>query len=132
MNFEQILQAKLQIPTSERTAAKPSLQQGLDPAHLAFLLGQVPRQKGAKPRFTYPAAPPRPRVNHVLSEIQTEAYLFLQAYAPKLDLAFTAGELKKAYRHAVLQAHPDRGGTALEFMAVKRHYQILQIFMQGK
>jgi hypothetical protein len=35
-------------------------------------------------------------------------------------------EIRKAYRHAVLRTHPDRGGSAAEFRAVQRAWESLE------
>jgi curved DNA-binding protein CbpA len=42
----------------------------------------------------------------------------------------TAAEVKAAYRRRVTQAHPDRGGSAAEFIKVRAAYEILTEFLR--
>ncbi len=47
----------------------------------------------------------------------------------QLEPGFTLGQLKKAYRTLALQHHPDRGGNAGQFIALRQAYQqLLQQF----
>ena len=39
---------------------------------------------------------------------------------------YTAGEIKKAYRKAVMKAHPDAGGTQAAFVAVVNSWEWLR------
>jgi hypothetical protein len=126
MNFEQILQSKIkeQSPAGVFHQSGESLDtQGVDPAHLAYLLGQVTRQ-GALPRGKY-AVHPRPRTPHALTESQRQSYAFLKNWISDLSEAFTRAELKAAFRQAALLLHPDCGGTAESFMELRGHYHRL-------
>jgi hypothetical protein len=47
----------------------------------------------------------------------------------QLNPVFTLAQLKKAYRTQALQQHPDRGGSAAQFIALRQAYQqLLQRF----
>lgn len=42
-----------------------------------------------------------------------------------LGWPFTADDLKRAYRRKALETHPDRGGNAEDFHAVRKAYEAL-------
>lgn len=126
MNFEQILQSKIK-EQSQAGAFRQSDEsldpQGVDPAHLAYLLGRVTRP-GALPRGKYTVRP-LPRAPHTLTESQLQSYAFLRNWISDLSEAFTRTELKAAFRQAALLLHPDRGGSAERFMQLREHYRAL-------
>lgn len=138
-SFASILEQKIRqdIQTELReTPQFPSengvLSQKFDssPLGLAWMMGQLPRQeldresKGVATYSRYKAAA-RPRPAHKLTEIQCRAYETLRHYVSELSVGFTQSELKKAYRKAVLIAHPDRGGSSAAFQKVRDSYKIL-------
>lgn len=80
------------------------------------------------------AQPSAVRPAHRFEAPEQEAFELLQHYArlacgagaePLLNSNFNGAELKRAYRQAVKQAHPDRGGSSESFLRVRRSYQIL-------
>lgn len=98
-----------------------------DPAHLAYLLGQINRLEFNRPRGQYPAPQVRPqRKAHAFSSEQRYSYEFLKTWAHTLSEGFTATELKKAFRQAAISLHPDQGGDAQQFVALKGHYDNLR------
>lgn len=98
-----------------------------DPAHLAYLLGQIGRYESRTPRGHYPAPRVRPqRKPHTFSSEQREAFEFLKMWIHDLSEGFTAAELRKAFRQAALRLHPDQGGSPEEFVSLKSHYETLQ------
>jgi hypothetical protein len=112
MTFNDILQKKMSSsrPVSPR---ETPIAQGLDPAHLAYLMGQVGRSIPVSPRGKYAhRLTPVVRKAHVLSDLQREALTFMKRFMPSLDETMTAYELKKAFRLGAHRVHPDRGGSA--------------------
>ena len=98
-----------------------------DPAHLAYLLGQIGRFESRAPRGHYPAPRVRPqRKAHSFSSEQRQSFEFLKTWIQDLSEGFTASELKKAFRQAALRLHPDQGGSPEQFVSLKGHYEILQ------
>lgn len=67
----------------------------------------------------------RPRPPHSLSALQQDAFTLLKSYTLQLDAGFNLRELKSAYRAALLQTHPDQGGSSESFFQVQQSYQIL-------
>ena len=125
MNFNDILQEKMStsrpIPPRETPVA-----QGLDPAHLAYLMGQLGRQNPVSPRGKYPHKPSVVvRKAHVLSDLQREALQFMKSFMPSLDETMTSHELKKAFRLGALKVHPDRGGTTALYAELRAQHSIL-------
>lgn len=80
------------------------------------------------------AQPSAARPAHRFEAAEQDAFELLQHYAqlasgagaePSLNNNFNGAELKRAYRQAVKQVHPDRGGSSESFLRVRRSYQIL-------
>jgi hypothetical protein len=129
ITFASALEGKIKEQLlKEQDSVKESLvyEEGIDYAHLAWLMGQV-SQKKSQPLSPYRQyqAKPKPRKPHNLNETQSKAYDFLCALSP-LNPGFTARELKNSYRQAVKIAHPDLGGTALTFAKVQEAYKVLK------
>lgn len=125
MNFEQILRQKMQERPSRKIPAEMYESRGTDPAHLAFLIGQITRTQSASPR-KFPYKPSiSPRKPHELNIFEQEAFSFFSQYQPQLSNAFTRQEIKSAFRKIALSLHPDQGGTAQEFMQLREHYKTL-------
>lgn len=132
MRFEQILREKMakkedsEANSSSSQSHSTSFQGGIDPAHLAFLMGQVNRSTSPI-RGKYNVKPVvHVRKPHVLNEAQGLAFAFLKSIVNGLDEAFSSQELKKAFRQAALKVHPDRGGRAEDFQALNKHYAELK------
>ncbi|MBC7420552.1 MAG: hypothetical protein H7328_07475 [Bdellovibrio sp.] len=100
----------------------------LEPSHLAFLMGRI-SQVTPSQKAKHQAYPARPRPAHLFSVEEILAYENLRAHSPILNNNFNLRELRSAYRHSVLKTHPDQGGTAESFQAVKKSYQILLAFV---
>lgn len=129
--FQEILEEKLQSPSQKMTSfsLNPSFE---DPAHLAYLLGnlQVSYWRPPSARI-YPAGPrPLPRP-HALSPGQQSAFDFftqqlLLVEGMALSPAFSRRELKRAFRRLALRLHPDTNkGTPGPFIELKMHYESL-------
>ena len=80
--------------------------------------------------FTTPMTKPA----HTMNEIQKTAYESL-LYAMNLPiliasrllpLSFTAEDLKKSFKKAALNCHPDTGGHHESFLSLKKDYEILK------
>lgn len=127
----------------------------LDPAGLAFLMGQVGRfqfktkaQYRTPPLFSSssPSSPPpktrsrqefdsglKPEVKirksgpaHHLSDLQKISFQFFNELNFVLELDFSVDELKVAFRKLALKFHPDRGGDQKSFILLKSHYDSLR------
>lgn len=142
--FQDILNGFLEgkHASSERTAPAAPRSEGLDPAHLAFLLGTVRVTRSARPTTrTFARAERKPsarpvRVSgpaHVLDEAQQNSLAWFLENGELLERDFTETELKKAYRRLALRFHPDRpGGTAQRFRALRGHESALRrLFAAG-
>lgn len=76
------------------------------------------------------SSPPIKRKPHVLNPQQAQAYATLNAWEP-LSPAFTARELKANFRRLVKRLHPDHGGNAEDFRALRSSYRELSLIFQG-
>lgn len=129
--FQQILEEKMAEPVT-----RPSFQRetgGAEPAHLAFLLGQVgvfrfPAQR--RPTMTThsakPTPPPRPTPTrpkgpaHSLDERQKTAMVWFANRGERLEEDFTSTELRSAFRRLARRLHPDiSGGDTQPFLELK-------------
>jgi hypothetical protein len=129
-SFKQILKEKMgETPTNQGFS---SSVQSTDPAHLAYLMGQMrrPTTPITAPRKSYPRPSVRPvRKAHEFTAAQSLAYEFMKSWVHTLENNFSETELKKAYRAAALILHPDRGGRTELFLELKTHHEVLkQIF----
>lgn len=98
-----------------------------DPAHLAFLMGQIARKETVSPRGHYPAPKIRPqRKPHNFTPAQRLSYEFIKSWASELPEGFTLSELKKAFRQAAIAVHPDHGGSVTLFLELKDHHEVLK------
>ncbi len=123
MNFEQILRKVAAEQESKQTFSNEYL--GVDPAYMAFLIGQVRKHEGT-PTGKYPHKKfVRVRTPHTMSESQKVAFEFFQRHLPEFLDGFTSSELKAAFRSAALKLHPDTGGSAYEFIQLRQHHQEL-------
>lgn len=113
-------------PSRPVSPRETPIAQGLDPAHLAYLMGQVGRTMPVSPRGKYAHKPtPVVRKAHVLSDLQREALVFMKRFLPSLDETMTSHELKKAFRLGALRVHPDRGGTAELYAELRSQHACL-------
>jgi len=98
-----------------------------EPAHLAYLLGKINRLEFSSARGQYPTPKVRPqRKPHTFSSEQRQSYEFFKTWITSLPEGFTGTELKKAFRQAAMVLHPDHGGSAQQFLALKNHYEVLR------
>ncbi|MBC7371281.1 MAG: DnaJ domain-containing protein [Bdellovibrionaceae bacterium] len=132
-SFRQILEEKLQVQGRDRVDSAPmmdSLFTSTDPAHLAYLLGNLGVSYWQpQPQRIYPAGPrPTPRA-HVFSPEQQLAYDFFNSSSVLgkiLTPAFTRRDLKKAFRQLALRLHPDMNkGAVAPFLDLKNSYELL-------
>jgi hypothetical protein len=108
------------------------LNNGADPAHLAYLLGQFsPHKVTIKTnRFPYPRPAPKKKKPHVLNADQALAFEQIQKWArnwgQELDPGFSKKELKSMYRFLAKKLHPDLSQVSGEaFILLKKHYDCL-------
>lgn len=138
-SFQQILEEKLNSQQVKMTKTEPSSMANsfcvspkgratLDPAHLAFLLGTIPRAycsgqpSGAHQKYARP-----PRKPHLLNEMQREAFHYFEAQQTSLPADFSCAQLKNAYRSLAHRFHPDKkGGSQASFLILKFHYDCLK------
>ena len=124
-SFKQILRGKLAEESTVSTASESYNQ--VDPAHMAYLIGQLEVFKMRGKKQHYPAPKERPqRKPHSFSPLQKQAFTFIKGWIHDLPEGFTANELKRAYRQAALLLHPDRGGSAHDFIELKTQYENLK------
>lgn len=126
-SFEEILRQKMgPTPGMGASATRTRLEWDQDPAHLAFLLGQM-HKTSVRPSTAkiYPQKPKPPPPPHVLTETQKQAYEFFQFQGAALAPHFSAQDLKKAFRTLALKLHPDMKGEAGAFIALKIHTEAL-------
>lgn len=98
-----------------------------DPAHLAYLLGNISIKKSQTPQGFYPAPKVRPqRKPHNFSATQRLSYEFFKSWVHEFSEGFTGSELKKAFRQAAIAVHPDHGGSTPLFLELKEHYEVLK------
>jgi hypothetical protein len=150
-SFQDILEDKLAEVNSgyQDTGTQYSgYQAAVEPAGLAFLLGQIgkvdvkvrparpyPRpktsaKKTAAPKLAPPPPPPRPA--HILSEAQQKSFAYFESASFALPKNFSIDDLKFAFRKLALKFHPDSGGHAAQFIELKRHFETLKkIFQQN-
>ena len=97
----------------------------LDPAGLAYLMGQTSLYTGVStnPYNKYRRTIVRPA--HTLTDEQTTAFKDIIQWAPQLPNNFNYKELKSSYRIALLKTHPDQGGSSENFWSVKKSYEVL-------
>jgi hypothetical protein len=130
-SFRQILNEKL-----GNTQEEASIYQGeikSDPAHMAFLIGQIGRFDVRTNKNTYPRSTTRPqRKPHVLSSSEALSFEYLKIHNLDLSGAFTEVELKKAFRHSAFILHPDQGGSTEQFVELKAHYENLKVVLARK
>jgi hypothetical protein len=148
-SFAEILNARLKKSSPQQPFQRENQEIGkttesLEYQHLAYLLGKTPRTEAPRPlnktdyqRYFVPrpakSAQPTPsRKAHALSRKQEFAYDLLKKYSPELDPGFSFTELKKAFRSGALLTHPDRGGQASDFQAVRLAYQELNLLFTSK
>lgn len=126
-SFKQILREKMSEKPYGETLNRCS-ELHVDSSNMAYLLGQIRRVETQTPRRQcYPPPRVRPqRKPHSFSESQRISYEFLKSCIQDLPDGFLPGELKKAFRQAAFIHHPDHGGSAQQFMELKRHYENLR------
>lgn len=124
-SFKEILEEKLTGARS--TPRDDSFVMNNDPAHLAFLIGQIRKVENASTKGKYPAQKVlRPaRKPHAFTEAQQCSYLFFRMEIADFSEGYTEAELKKAFRQLALIFHPDQGGSVQKFMQLKEHFMTL-------
>ncbi len=145
MNFAQILEGKIRKEVesslvSEGIAARNvdnssaenfggRREIDTDPAHLAYLMSQLPAAKTAfSPlKSTYPKPAPKARPPHFLTESQSLAYQFFMHWGGTLSPSFNAKELKQQFWSLAKRLHPDcPQGSGPRFIELKAAYKDLQ------
>lgn len=121
-SFQKVLEEQI---IKDSTATSPQAKSIQDPAHLAFLIGKIPKvqfQKTSQYKsqtrvFTAPAR---------LNETEKQAYLKFYQWGVMLPKSFSNIDLKTAFRRLALQLHPDQGGSHEDFLDLKRAYFTLR------
>lgn len=132
--FQQILNGFLEGKRASSTFSPSENQSagGIDPAHLAFLMGTVRvgtgRPRSVRPQEQQAPRPSRPQGNpHFLDNAQQESKAWFEENGETLEADFTADELKKSFRRLALRFHPDRpGGSATRFRTLMGHEKALR------
>lgn len=129
--FFKILEGKINNDSAhsplQNNFTHPSL--GPEPAHLAYLLGQVNRHtpistKGFK---SYPRPRPAQRKAHILTLSQQAAFDFFLIQGAELHPGFHLTELKKCFRMLAKKLHPDVvGGEGRAFIELKKSFECLK------
>jgi hypothetical protein len=140
-SFSEIFEtlSEINFATNTSSHAAPEWESSLEPAWMSQLIAELsPIQYHPRP-YLYRGYPVRKsqvfRQPHLFNEPQQTAYDTLAMYQTvggtpsNFDQAFTKTQLKSAYRQALLKTHPDQGGTAETFQAVKKSYEILLVFV---
>ena len=148
-SFQDILMEKMEIQPIPSTPTPGDL----DPAGLAFLMGEVRRyQFKAQSKYRIQPNvlkdhPPTPKASlrrefdsaqkpavkirkpgpaHKLNETQKKSFQFFSKTKFPLEADFSVDELKYCFRKLALLFHPDRGGHDEIFISLKAHYEILK------
>ncbi len=124
--LEEISDSALQIPISPSASA--GWESALDPWGLSQIIGTIPVYKTGYKKYK---SVPLPRKPHLMTPEQQLAFENLSLWAPVLTNDFNRIELKSCYRAALLKTHPDQGGNAESFLAVKKSYEILKSFVKS-
>jgi hypothetical protein len=135
--FSEILEGLLQDKPSESALSHPPpyYESVQDPFGFTSLLVNTPRYEGSrKPQagraYQLKVKTRQPRAAHLFNDEQTLAFAVIKRWAPHLTDNFSRSELKRAYRLAVLKAHPDQGGSSESFHEVRKSYQILEALVK--
>lgn len=97
----------------------------------AWILGHTPQMEsllktGHSPRGkTAYGVKTRPRPPHKMTREQESAYCYFHSYIPDFTADFSRRELQKAFRLIAKKLHPDMGGNAQEFIALKAQLEVL-------
>lgn len=134
--FSQILEKTLRKHSENQAFA--STAQDSEYIHMSFLMGQMSTFSSSKkpgasqrkssyppPKREKPCQGPPPMIEGLTPD-QQKAYDFFWTYGIGLSVKLTAQELKRAFRKAALKLHPDRGGSAVEFIGLKQAVTSLQ------
>jgi hypothetical protein len=130
-SFQQILEEKMAAKPEAKPTTPHFQCRQQDPAHLAYLLGNLRVSQWQPPSTKiYPVRPrPAPRP-HVLTEDQQMAYDYFNSdlvLGVLLTAAFSRRDLKKAFRALAMKRHPDMNqGAAAPFITLKNNYEILR------
>jgi hypothetical protein len=134
-SFQQILESKIKRQSQSQNQENhvqqafeqfPQQPMNQDPAHLAYLMGQMNPIFFRPARKVYPSRPKPPPPPHSLTEEQRLAISFFALYGVTLSPAFPQKELKKAFRTLALKLHPDTNkGAVSAFIDLKNNYETL-------
>lgn len=118
-------------PTQGSFSSENTSSTNLDPANLAYLMGQIGRFDFQKSGKQYAKSPAKPQVKpqrkpHNFTASERLSFEFLKTWVADFSEGYTDSELKKAFRQAALALHPDHGGHAAQFIELKEHYAVLQ------
>lgn len=145
--FEQILRDKLASvdPSLEQTEGsddvnrfwfKTELADSIDPRHLSYLLGKIPRSTRSRPNIgkAYPGTSAHKSTNAQKSTDANEsanqwAYIFFERMGAPLSRNFGESELKARFRTLARVLHPDLNknpAAAEHFRRLKKAYDQLR------
>lgn len=134
-SFSDILMSLNGTENLEKTTLSAGWESHLDPHGMIELITTV---QPSRFRFSSKRYYPSKKNNHPLlppphsfNDSQRSAYDYLKTFKKNLSESFSFSELKSAYRAAVLQTHPDRGGSSESFQQVKKSYQILSALVKN-
>lgn len=104
----------------------------------AWILGHTPRVKTGEPQRklsrgkTAYGVKTRPRPPHKMTPAQTNAYCYFRSFAPEFEANFTRRDLQKTFRLIAKRVHPDLGGNAKDFIALKANLEVLAAIFPSK
>jgi len=134
--FSEILETLLEEKPSENVLSRSTGHyESVQDAHgFTSILVNTPRyQSPRKPQGTRAYhIKVRTRTAHPFTQEQAQAFETLKKWNQFFTSSFSRPELKRAYRQAVLKAHPDQGGSSESFQEVRKSYQILEALVKNE
>jgi hypothetical protein len=138
-SFSEILESMNEPETGPGLQFSSGWESHLDPFGMAQLLAGHAVSPSANIVFpkayaafkARPTPRPQPRKAHSMDSAQRDAYAEIRRHCANLSDAFTANELKSAFRLCALKTHPDRGGSSETFQLIKKSYHILEALVKN-
>jgi hypothetical protein len=140
LSFLDILVSKIQSQNASADTLNTNLNQHIktygetEYEPMAWLLGNIPKSSPLPAQTHYWTKAynikPRQKPEHLLSEVQHEAWIRLSQYDSSLGKCFTKQELKSLHRQRLKKCHPDHGGTAQDFFQAQEDFKCLIVLFE--